>query len=45
MAEATHALADCCEDTQMMRAYLDLAARWITMAEAAPNDSPPMTPG
>lgn len=38
MAEATHAIADWCEDRQMMAAYLELAARWIRLAEHAPPD-------
>jgi hypothetical protein len=36
MAEATYALADWCEDTEMLAAYLDLAARWVRMAEEPP---------
>lgn len=36
MAEATHALADWCESAEMMRAYLDLAARWLALAEEDP---------
>jgi hypothetical protein len=36
MAEATYALADWCEDAAMLAAYLDLAARWIRMAEEPP---------
>jgi hypothetical protein len=37
MAEATYALADWCEDAEMLAAYLDLAARWIRMAEEPPR--------
>ena len=36
MAEATHSLADWCEDLEMMRAYADLAARWINMSSEPP---------
>jgi hypothetical protein len=36
MAEATHAIADWCEDPAMMGAYLELAARWILLANEAP---------
>lgn len=36
MAEATHAIADWCEDPEMMGAYLELAARWLRMAEQPP---------
>ena len=36
MAEATHALADCCEDRQMIGAYIALAARWINMSAEPP---------
>lgn len=36
MAEATHAIADWCEDPKMMAAYLELAASWIKLAEQAP---------
>ena len=32
MAEATYAIADWCEDLEMMRAYLDLAAKWTRLA-------------
>jgi hypothetical protein len=39
MAEATYAIADWCEDPDMMRAYLDLAAKWTRMAgRGAPQD-------
>lgn len=41
MAEATHALADWCDDPEMIRGYLELAARWIKMAELAPAPEPP----
>lgn len=40
MAEATQAVADWCEDREMMGAYLDLAARWINMASQPPPDKP-----
>jgi hypothetical protein len=33
MAEATYALADECDDPDMMRDYLDLGARWILAAQ------------
>ncbi len=36
MAEATHAIADWCEDVTMMTAYLDLAAKWLRMAREMP---------
>lgn len=36
MAEATHAIADWCEDPDMMGAYLELAAKWIRLAEEGP---------
>lgn len=39
MAEATHAIADWCEEPEMMGAYLALGARWIRMAD---EDPPPM---
>ena len=40
MAEATYALADWCEDLDMMEAYVQLAAKWVVMA-----DGPPMGDG
>jgi hypothetical protein len=33
MADATYALADRCEDPEMLRGYVELAARWIRMAD------------
>ena len=36
MAEATYALADWCEDPDMMRLYIDLAGKWLVMAQAPP---------
>jgi hypothetical protein len=39
MAEATHAIADWCEDLDMMGAYLELAARWLRMADSPPSYS------
>lgn len=36
MAEATYAIADWCEDTEMMGAYLALAARWLQIAAEGP---------
>lgn len=41
MAEATHAIVDCCEDLDMMGAYLELAAKWIRLA----TDGPPGATG
>jgi len=38
MAEATHALADWCDDPGMMAGYLELAARWIAMASGPAFD-------
>ena len=40
MAEATYAIADWCEDAQMMGAYLALAAKWVQMAAEGPPDAP-----
>lgn len=37
MAEATYAIADWCEDREMMDAYVKLAAKWVRMA----NEPPP----
>ena len=39
MAEATYAIADWCEDAEMMAAYLELAAEWIRLAERTPPDT------
>lgn len=36
MAEATYAIADWCEDTEMMAAYLALAAQWVQIAAKGP---------
>lgn len=36
MAEATYALADWCDEPEMMNAYAGLAARWLEMGEAEP---------
>ena len=36
MAEATYAIADWCEDAEMMGAYLALAAKWVKIASAGP---------
>jgi hypothetical protein len=36
MAEATHALADRCEDPQMIGGYIALAARWINLSAEPP---------
>lgn len=33
MAEATYAIADWCEDPEMMQAYIGLGARWLRMAD------------
>jgi hypothetical protein len=38
MAEATHALADWCEDPVMIAAYLDLAAKWLAMASGPADE-------
>jgi hypothetical protein len=40
MARATYAIADCCEDPAMLAAYVNLAARWLRMAEAPPVREP-----
>lgn len=40
MAEATHALADCCEDPAMIGAYVTLAAKWIQMSAQPPAEGP-----
>jgi hypothetical protein len=45
MAEATHALADWCEDVEMMGAYVALAAKWINLSSAPPPRSSPPAPG
>ncbi|MDB5448728.1 MAG: hypothetical protein JWQ97_4045 [Phenylobacterium sp.] len=37
MAEDTYALADWCEDLDMMEAYVELAAKWVIMAEGPPR--------
>ena len=37
MAEATYALADWCEDPDMMRLYISLAGKWLVMAQAPPT--------
>jgi hypothetical protein len=44
MAEATHALADWCEDLEMMGAYVALAAKWINMSSELPPRSTPLPP-
>ena len=36
MARATQAIADWCEDRDMLEAYVELAARWLRMAETLP---------
>jgi len=42
MAEATHALADWCEDADMLATYLELAAKWMRMAaEGSPSGAKP----
>jgi hypothetical protein len=33
MARATYAIADWCEDPDMLARYIDLAARWLRLAE------------
>ena len=44
MAEATHALADWCEDVEMMGAYVALAAKWINMSSGPAPRSTPLPP-
>ena len=39
MAEAIYAIADGCEDAEMMGAYLALAARWLQIAADGPPDT------
>ena len=34
MAEATYAVADWCEEPEMIRGYLALAAQWLRLAES-----------
>ncbi len=36
MAEARYALADDCDDLEMLRAYVDEAARWVKLSEEHP---------
>jgi hypothetical protein len=36
MAEATHALADWCEDPAMIGGYIALAAKWIALSAQHP---------
>ena len=36
MAEATHAIADWCDDPEMLGAYLSLAAKWLEAADKPP---------
>lgn len=36
MAEATHAIADWCDDPEMLHGYLALAAKWLAAAERPP---------
>jgi hypothetical protein len=33
MAKATYQLADRCDDLEMIGGYLDLAARWLSLAD------------
>lgn len=44
MAQATYALADLCEDPEMMQGYMDLAARWVLMADDPPASLPELDP-
>jgi hypothetical protein len=41
MARAAHAIADRCEDSDMLAAYVALAARWLRLADAAPTAERP----
>lgn len=36
MAGATFAIADWCEDPEMLRDYLALAAKWISLSDGPP---------
>ena len=36
MAEATHALADECDEPEMIAGYVALAARWINLSAQRP---------
>ncbi len=36
MADATQAIADWCEDVEMMRTYIELAAKWLNLAKQPP---------
>jgi hypothetical protein len=38
LAEMTYAIADWCEDPEMMSAYVALGARWIALAADGPHD-------
>ena len=40
MAEATYAIADWCEDAEMMGAYISLAAKWMRIAAEGPPARP-----
>ena len=40
MAEATHAIADLCDDNAMIEGYCALAAQWVRMAEEPPRPVP-----
>jgi hypothetical protein len=35
-AHATYALAEACTDVEMIEGYLELAARWLALAETGP---------
>jgi hypothetical protein len=39
MAHATYDLAEQCEDLEMLAAYLQLAAKWLGMAQRALSDA------
>jgi hypothetical protein len=39
MAHATYTIAERCEDADMLGRYLELAARWMRLADTA--DAPP----
>jgi hypothetical protein len=38
MAEMTYAIAERCEDTEMLKTYLALGARWVNLGIDGPRD-------